>query len=814
MIARKSALFLFAFLFCMPCFATNTPPKPLSRSDVLALIAGNALPENIVHVLGERGLDFRPDDTYRSLLKTAGADAKVLAALEGAKVVSPESPAATSSDQERLEHISKAASLMKDKHLDEAAREMQAYNSASFGGAEVGFVMGELFRNQGQWDAAVAVYIQVLTEDPSFPEAHTKLSYIRYRTGDYEESLREAEAAIEKNSANPEAHKNAGLALESMRKFDAGEKEYREAIRIKPDYEFVYFDLANLLREKGSLDDAIIEYNKALVLNSRDIGALTNLGITFVTKGDFDSAIREFREAKRQDPNDFGARANLADALSRRGMYAAAVQESRELEKMFPNAQICHLCLGSTLYTTRDFAGAEQELDLAAEMDPSDPLPHVLLGLIREEQKEYDEALGEYHKAEQLDDSNSDAHADAGRVLLAKKDFTAALSELQRAENLNPSGYSVHDLYGRALAASGDGKTAIDEFKQSLALDPKQIQVMLDLADALEKSGDWVAAIDEYRKASQVDASIDLRGRIFRSTDRDPQREYDAAKERLNQHLVSLKASGESTEAADLETRIQASQVNPSISEQLDAAMQAAAKAMSEKRFDETQRDYKEAVALGEKLQPHDPRLVTALDNLGKTYLGQDFAAADAAFGRELQVAEELVGPQSPFLSAPLQSLGTSALFQKNYASAEKFYFRAVELNETAFGEGSDQVASSLLPAASVFIAQREYDKAEPYLLRALNIDEALYGDDSIGLVIPLNSVCYLYDQWDKPDKSEPCQRHMLAILEKQYGPNSPVLASTLTSEAKALRSLGRNDEAAQVDARLATIRAAMTKLN
>jgi hypothetical protein len=338
--------------------------------------------------------------------------------------------------------------------------------------------------------------------------------------------------------------------------------------------------------------------------------------------------------------------------------------------------------------------------------------------------------------------------------------------------------------------------------------------VILELADDLEKKGDWVAAIGEYRKASQVDASIDLRGKTTRTTDRNPQKEYDAAQERLQDHLAALNAAGKSAEAAALVARIQASQANPSISEQLDAAMQAATKAMSEKRFDEMQRDYKEAVALAEKVQPQDARLLTALDYLGRTYLGRDFAAADAAFARELQVAEEMFGPQSPQLTAPLQSLGNSALFQKNFASAQNYYFRAVDLNEKAYGEGSDLVAKSLLVAAGVFLVQKEYDKAEPYLLRALNIEEALYPKDDIGLMIPLTSVCFLYDQWGKPDKSEPCRRHMLAVLEKQYGPNSPALASTLASEAKALRNLGRTDEAAQVEAHLATVRAAMTNPN
>jgi hypothetical protein len=93
-----------------------------------------------------------------------------------------------------------------------------------------------------------------------------------------------------------------------------------------------------------------------------------------------------------------------------------------------------------------------------------------------------------------------------------------------------------------------------------------------------------------------------------------------------------------------------------------------------------------------------------------------------------------------------------------------------------------------------------------------LNIDESLYAHDSVDLLVPLGTLCTLYDKWGRPDKLETCDRHLLTILEKQYGPDSPVLTSTLKSEAQALRSLGRADEATQVDKRMASIRAATMK--
>jgi hypothetical protein len=61
--------------------ASQTPPRPLRASEVLALEAGGVLPANVAHEIDVRGLNFHPDEDYRALLNTSGADATVLAAL-------------------------------------------------------------------------------------------------------------------------------------------------------------------------------------------------------------------------------------------------------------------------------------------------------------------------------------------------------------------------------------------------------------------------------------------------------------------------------------------------------------------------------------------------------------------------------------------------------------------------------------------------------------------------------------------------------------------------------------------------------------
>ncbi len=611
---RISASLLFLVLGCCSCgVGAQESHEPLRQTRLLALVAGAALPENIVAAIHDRGVGFQPNSVFRTQVETVGADTRILAALDSARVVIPNGKKQAPNNEE-LEHIVNAAKLIQSKQFPEGAAELTAVLNATFESPESGFVMGQMLRVQERWPEAMAVYSEVLRQDPNFPEAHTKLSYIWHRMEDEEEALREAKAALKATPDNPEAHKNAGLALAAMRKFDAADAEYEAALRLKPDYEPVRYDLALMYSAEGDVNGAIVQYKKAIALDPSHVDAHYNLGLAYEKKGDFDSSIREYREVKRLDPTRYDGRHNLAAELLNHNFNAEAVLEFREIEKDFPDVAVCHYCLGLALHRTWDLAGAEKEFLLAIKLDPSDPLPHVGLGAVRETQKRYDESLVEYQLAEKIDPNSVEGYLGAGRVLFTKKNYGHALDELKQAEGLKPSNAYVHEQYAKALQASGDSAGAVSEFQQAIALTPGQVPVMIELAEALEKKGDWAESVEEYHQAALLDASADYRTKITRMDAANPEIEYKQAQERLNLHSAALKSAGKSAEAAALEARIHNMEAAPNLSEKIDAAMQAGNQANQLRHFDEAMKHFQEAVDLAEKMQPRDQRLVTALD--------------------------------------------------------------------------------------------------------------------------------------------------------------------------------------------------------
>lgn len=802
------AILACAFFFNFP--SHSAPHSSLRKSELLALVAGDCLPENTVFEIRSRGLSFTPDDKYKSLLKDAGADPTVLAALGATKITNEQS--ASTEDPALLQHLSSAGAKIRAGQLDEAARELTAALTGGSGASEIGFVQGMVLIDLKRFEEAGQVYLEILHEDPDFPQLHTRLSLTYFQSGDAEDALREAKAALAENPNNPSACLNAGLALTNLRKFDAAKSQLQGCIRSKPDFELGYASLGILLDDMRDFDGAIAQYKKALALKPDDVNTRYNLGVVYGNKGDFVSAIREYREVKRLDPKRLDARQNLGSALIHTDP-AAAIVEFRELEALAPDFALCHECIGAALYNTRRFSEAAKEYLKAADLDPSDPEPHMGLGRTKEATQFYDGALSEYRKALQLDDTFAPAHLAAGRVLILKNDFRAAIDELKQAEDLDPTDWSSHDLRGQALSSSGDRDAAIAEFKEALSLAPKELQARLDLAAALEKKGDWVAALGQYRQAAldePAPKASAVEVRFF-----DAQNQYKSAKDRFNEHLAALKASGKSSEAADLEARLHVQESAPNLDEKFHLTMQAGMQAITEKRFNDAETSTKEAVATAEKLQPQDGRLPEALGQLGNVYLWRlDYKHAEDAFRRQLAMTEKLYGPQSPEITDSLQNLAMTALAQKDYSGSQTLFSRAVDLNQKAYGENSAAAAEAFRGLAHSYSMQKDYAHAESSLLSALHIYETMYAPDDYRIGVPLNGLCYVYDQWGKSDKAADCHGRMVILVEKQFGADSHYLVQDLTAEAQALRQLGRTSEADKIQHRLDSLQSAQANPN
>lgn len=620
----------------------SRPSGPMGEAEVLALVAGDALPEDIVHFVSVRGLTFHPGQSYLAQLKTAGAVPSVMEALKTA-AVTPSNAPEHSSSPDLLNDLVTAATLKRGEKYTEATVVLTNALRDSFDKSDVGFVMAGVLSRQEEWEAAGRIYDQILDDDAHYPEAHAKYSYALDKTGDLTDALSQAKDALDEYPDDAEAHRFAGVAYDDMGNTQAELAEYNEALRIKPDYAVVHYDIGYFYDHRGAFPQAIVEYRKAIALDPTFANSHLNLGNMLDYTGNLPEAIQEWRRAKELAPRRIEPRMNLANGFMRLQSVHEAINEYRELEAIAPDSEMCHRCFAYALFNDYEFDAAEKEFKEAISMDPSDSDAYAGLGSIEEQKKNYDAALKDYEHGAELDPTGLNARVGAGRVLLIQKKNQEACAMLKEAVEVRPANASAHELYARALDATGNIPAAISEFAQSYSLDHKP-GVMDELAAEYEKNGDWVNALDQYRRAVTEQTTFESKSLIeqfaYWKLPVSPGEAYEAAKGRYAAHLADLRAAGKGAEAEALDKRVQATIAATSLSDQLDAAMAKASDVAQHGSADEAEKDYKDAVDIALKMQPPDLRVLMSLWHLGNCYLARkDFPDAESAFDRELEIA-------------------------------------------------------------------------------------------------------------------------------------------------------------------------------
>lgn len=203
-----------------------------------------------------------------------------------------------------------------------------------------------------------------------------------------------------------EAHLNRGVMLAREGNLDGAIAEYREAIRLKPDFPEAYFNLGVAFGRKGNPSEAATAYREAIRLKPDYLEAHFNLGSTLAKNSDPDGAIPAFRQVLRLMPNLADAHSSLGIALGMKGELDEAISEFREairLNRDGPEARRAYHNLGLALIKKSQLDGALKEYREAALIWPGLPEPHFNLAWAYALEKDVEHAATSLHSAIELD---------------------------------------------------------------------------------------------------------------------------------------------------------------------------------------------------------------------------------------------------------------------------------------------------------------------------------------------------------------------------------------------------------------------------
>jgi tetratricopeptide (TPR) repeat protein len=190
-------------------------------------------------------------------------------------------------------------------------------------------------------------------------------------------------AALRDHAKSAEAHDVLGRLL-GRQGASSNEvaAEFREAIRLKPDFAAAHNHLGLVLIQADDDDGGIAALREAVRLQPEYAEAHANLGAA-LTPIDVDAAIRELERAVALAPTSVNAQFNLAVAYGTSPAHGPAkeIEHLRQVIAMAPTFGRAHLALGKALLQEGKVDEATTALQEATRLEPSSGEAQYQLGL-------------------------------------------------------------------------------------------------------------------------------------------------------------------------------------------------------------------------------------------------------------------------------------------------------------------------------------------------------------------------------------------------------------------------------------------------
>jgi len=298
------------------------------------------------------------------------------------------------------------------------------------------------------------------------------------------------------------------LTWRQARVYRSVETLWTDTLQKNPNCQMAHNNLGNALLKKGSVDEAIAHFQKALEINAdRAAGraeACYNLGSALLQKGSVDEAITHFQMALEIKPDYTLAHINLGTALLKKGRVDEAITHFQKALEIKPDNAEARINLGAALLKKGNVDEAIVHYQKALQINPDSALAHNNLGNTLLQRGKADEAIVHYQKALQINPDNTEAHNGLGSALFQKGSVDEAIIHFQKALQIKPDNAEACYNLGGALLQKGSVDEAIIHFQKALQIKPGNAEACYILGNILLQKGRVDEAIVHYQKALQI----------------------------------------------------------------------------------------------------------------------------------------------------------------------------------------------------------------------------------------------------------------------------------------------------------------------
>ena len=298
---------------------------------------------------------------------------------------------------------------------------------------------GQLRRNAGRYDVALADLSQALELDSNLAAANVSRGWILFEQKDFETAIAEFDDALAKDGQLASAYAGRGTAHRQLGNTSAAVKDLTQAIRRDPNNADYYLRRAQCYNNNHKCAEAIADLNRALKIEPKNAVCLAVRAVALRRLDKNQEAIRDFQAALQLNPRNDVVWAEFALTLHQVGQNTDGFFAATQAIQLNSQDAAYYNVRGRCLLGLNRHEEAAADFETATQLEPSVANYFLNAGLAYNALQKYERAAELLSTCISLDPDNASAYRERATALEGLGQTDSAEADTTKADELEQS---------------------------------------------------------------------------------------------------------------------------------------------------------------------------------------------------------------------------------------------------------------------------------------------------------------------------------------------------------------------------------------
>jgi tetratricopeptide (TPR) repeat protein len=317
--------------------------------------------------------------------------------------------------------------------------------------------------------------------------------------GRYKLSIQDLNKAVELNKNDSWAFSQRAKTYEELNEIESAIEDYTFAISLDSENSYIFYrSIGDLKHKAGFYKEAIVNYNKAIGLNSNYAYAYVSRGRSKAYLKDYQGGLQDCNKGLSIDSEMAWGYFQRAEIKYHTKDYVGAIVDDMKAIEIYPNYDDAYLNKALSKIELKDYYGAKLDIDKVVELNGS-AYSYKKQGDINSYLKKYDKAITSYNKAVEIYPDYSEAYVAKGLALEQLNNNEEAFENYNIAIEKEPD-------YAYAYVCRGDISKpvpAVEDYSKAIEISPNYSYAYNARAYNYRLLKEYDKAISDYEKVME-----------------------------------------------------------------------------------------------------------------------------------------------------------------------------------------------------------------------------------------------------------------------------------------------------------------------